>query len=193
MRKVLLGGLAAAALSAAPAHAQFNLTWFYQRADLAPLAQTPTVLNLVAQSSTRTPQADVNAYDNFFLINGVGRLVVNFDKNLQNKGQVRIPGWIGVARYSNNEILADIQWGFIFVKAKYHMPNALAARVVVYKTLNTQQLVYDYVVQRGAPTSCQEYLFTPATGAVQLGMRTSCYFSLPGARTRSSAGRAGRT
>ncbi|MFI5020580.1 MAG: hypothetical protein ACHQRJ_02860 [Alphaproteobacteria bacterium] len=180
MRKALLLGAVASMLAIAPASAQ-SLTQFFQSANLDPLAQSPKILNLEAQSSSKTAQADVNAFDDFFLINGPGKLVVNFDKQLQKKGEVPIRGWIGVALFSNHDIMADLQAGFEAVKAQYKMPNAVAAHVVVYKTINTQQLVYDYAVQKtpDAPT-CQEYLFTPATKRPQLGMATGCFWTLQG-------------
>ncbi len=190
MRKALLLGLAVVTLAIAPARAQ-SLTSFFQTANLFPLAQSPTVLNLVAQSTTKTPQANVNAFNDFFLINGPGKLVVNFNKNLQNKGQVPIKGWIGVLPYSNHEIFSDIQREFDQVKARYNMPNARAARVTVYKTVNTHQLVYDYAVQTTSSVSCREYLYTPATNGFQLGMVTRCYFSLPTPQGQTSAGRPG--
>lgn len=189
MRKALLLGLMACVLAVAPARAQ-SLTFFFNTAFLDPLAQSPLLLNLTAQSSQRIAQADVNAFDDFFLINGPGRLKVNFNGQLQNKGQIPLPGWIGVAQYSNHEIFYDLQEGFERVKANYNMPNARVGHVTVYKTINTGQLVYDYAVQR-TPTMCQEYLFTPATGGFQLGFRVGCYVTLrPGGR--SLAGRAAR-
>jgi hypothetical protein len=189
MRKTLLLSLFACMLAVAPARAQ-SLTFFFNTAYLDPLAQSPLLLNLDAQSVSRTPQVDVNAFDDFYLINGPGRLKVNFDRWLQNKGQVPLPGWIGVAQFSNHDIFYDLQAGFESVKAKYNMPNARVGRVTVYKTLNTGQLVYDYAVAL-TPTLCQEYLFTPQTGGFQLGYRVNCYVSLRSVR-RGVAGRAGR-
>lgn len=188
MRNALLCGIFAAILVAAPARAQ-SLTDFFRGANLDPLAQSPTVLNLEAQSTSKTPQADVNVFDDYFLINGPGKLMVNFDRSLQNKGQVPLPGWMGVARYSNHDISADLQDGFQKVIAHYKMPGAKAAHVAIYKTLNTAQLVYDYAIPRGA--RCQEYLFTPATGGFQLGLQTNCYWTLAGFRhpLASAAGR----
>lgn len=179
MLKALLGGLFAAFLMAAPASAQ-TLTFFLGTANLEPLAHTPTVLNIEAQSATKTPQFNVNLFDDFFLINGNGKLVVNFNYALANKGQKQLPGWIGVAQYSNHEILMfDLQFGFELVKTHFNIPNAQAAHVVIYKTLNTGQLVYDYAVPLAPHANrCQEYLFTPAGWGYQLGMQTSCYWSL---------------
>lgn len=190
MRKALLLGIVASFLAAAPASAQ-SLTWFFFSSWLDPLAQSPLILNLTAQPSSRIAQADVNAFDDFYLINGPGKLRVHFNRQLQNLGQVPLPGWIGVAQYSNREILYDLQYGFERVKANYNMPNARAGSVTVYKTLNTGQLVYDYAVVLRAPNICREYLFTPATGGFQLGFQVNCFKSLR--PLRSNAGRLGRT
>jgi len=190
MRRAFLLGLVACMLTAVPARAQ-SLTFFFNTSWLDPLAQTPLVMNLVAQSSQRVALPDVNAFDDFFLINGVGKLRVNFNGQLQNKGQVPLPGWVGAAPYSNHEIFYDLQTGFERVKANYNMPNARAGYVVVYKNVQNSQLVYDYAVQIG-PRTCQEYLFTPVTGGFQLGMRVNCFQTL-GPSGRSFAGRARRT
>ena len=102
---------------------------------------------------------------------------VHFNGALQNLGQKAIPMWIGVAPYSNHAITYDLQGGFEQVRAKYGMPAARAASVVVYRTLNTGQIVYDYRI----PTKggrCQEYLFTPDSGGFQIGMQVNCYMSL---------------
>src|SRR5262245_757023 len=101
MRKTLLLGIAAWILATGAASAQ-SLTFFLATAYLDPLAQSPFVLNLTAQSSSKVAQADVNAFDDFFLINGPGKLRVNFNYLLQNKGQMPLPGWIGVAQFSNH-------------------------------------------------------------------------------------------
>ena len=190
--RLLMLGAAAATLAFTPAKAQ-SLTDFFKNANLDSLAQSPRVLNLTGQSASGTAQADVNAYDDFFLINGPGKLMVNFDKQLQNKGQVALPGWIGVAQYSNHDISADLQDGFEKVKQRYRMPSAKAGHVTVYKTINTQQLVYDYAVQQKAGSStCQEYLYTPQTGGFEVGMRVNCSVTLRGSM-RGKAGRPGKT
>jgi len=88
-----------------------------------------------------------------------------------------LPYWAGNTPYSNHDIFFDLQVGFALVKAHFNLPNALAGNVTVYKTLNTNQIVYSYAVSRTA-TVCQQYLFTPATGTFQRGMQASCYWSL---------------
>lgn len=61
---------------------------------------------------SRSDPADVNAFNDFYLINGIGKLKVRFNSQLQNLGQVALPRWLGVAQYSNHEILYDLQLGF---------------------------------------------------------------------------------
>ncbi|UYO47976.1 hypothetical protein KQX64_18695 [Rhodopseudomonas palustris] len=197
MRKALVFGVLAILLAAAsPARAQLSLpypalTIFFRTADLEPLSQSHFVLNLAAQSSAKIPQDNVNLFDDFYLINGQwsgspNSLIVHFNGVLQNLGQRQTPPWIGVAQFSNHAITYDIQAGFQQVKAKYGMPNARAAGVVVYRTLNTGLLVYDYRIPvKGG--RCQEYLFTPDSGGFQLGMQGGCYISLAAAG-RSRAG-----
>ncbi|MCD0416345.1 hypothetical protein LOC51_03890 [Rubrivivax sp. JA1024] len=202
MRKALVFGVfgvVAGLLGAAsPARAQADislpypaLTIFFRTANLEPLSQSQFVLNLAAQSSAKQPQANVNLFDDFYLINGQwsgspNNLIVHFNGNLQNLGQRVIPTWVGVAQFSNHAITYDLQAGFQQVKAKYGIPNAQAASVVVYRTLNTGLLVYDYRIPI-AGGRCQEYLFTPENGGFQLGMQGGCYMSLAGVG-RSRAG-----
>ena len=190
MRKIFLG-ITALTLAAAPASAQ-SLTTFFANANLNALAQGPKIVNLEAQSANKTAQTDVNAFDDFFLINGPGTLVVNFDKALKNKGQVTIKGWLGAAQFSNQNISADLQDGFTQVAAHFQIANAKTGRLVVYKTLNTQQIVYDYAVQASPHAlRCQEYLFTPATKGFARGVMTSCFWTLQSFKNlgRLSSGR----
>jgi hypothetical protein len=176
MRKQLCLAAVALLLAVSPARAQW-LTFFFNTANLDPIARSPQVRILAAQSSSRIAQADVNAFDDFFLINGPGMLEVNFNGQLQVKGQKPLPHWLGNSPYSNHEIFYDLQAGFSQVKARFNLPNARAGNVTVYKTTNTKQIVYDYAVSL-TPTLCQQYLFTPATGDMQKGMQASCYWTL---------------
>ena len=190
MRKALLLGVAALLSAAAtPASAQ-SLTFFFNTSFLDPLARSPLLLNLSAQSANKVAQADVNVFNDYFLINGPGRLRVNFNRQLQIKGQRPLPGWLGVAQYSNHEIFFDLQEGFQRVKANFNIPSARAGHVTVYKTLNTGQLVYDYAVQISGNV-CQEFLFTPVTGGFQRGFQVNCFETL-GTMRAATAGRAGR-
>ena len=177
MKNVPLAICAVLALTVAGARAE-TLTQFLSGINLTPLAKGPMVLNLEAQSTTKTPQDDVNKFDDFFLINGMGKFVVNFDHALANKGQVAIPGWMGVAPYINHAITADIQDGWTAVKAHFKLTMGLG-HVTVYRTLNTGQLVYDYAVLTSPDAaSCQEYLYTPARMTFQKGLVAGCYWVL---------------
>ncbi len=110
MRQKLLFAAVILLLAVTPARAQW-LTFFFNTAYLDPLAQSPDIRILAAQSSAKIPQADVNAFDDFFLINGPGRLKVNFSGSLQNKGQRPLPGWVGQSPYSNHEIFSTCRPG----------------------------------------------------------------------------------
>lgn len=191
MQKTLLATAAVSVLAlACGASAQSNgLTTFLSSSNLAPLSQTATVLNLEAQMADGSAQQDVNAFNQFFLINGTGKLVVQFNGSLANQGQKAIPGWMGVAQYSNHTISSDLQAGWQAVKTKFSLTAGVSS-VVIYKTLNTGQLVYDYrsPVSAGSAT-CQEYLYTPASAGFQMGVRTNCTWSLssfPGAMMGST-------
>lgn len=187
MRKELVFAAIILLLAGAPARSQ-SLTVFFNTANLDPLAQSPQLRILAGQSSNKIPQADVNVFDDFFLINGPGKLEVNFNGQLQNKGQKSLPYWAGNTAYYNHEILYDLQAGFSLVKAKFNIPNARAGNVTVYKALFTKQIVYSYAVS--LPRNiCQQYLFTPATGGLQIGMRASCFWSLSNARQARPGGR----
>jgi hypothetical protein len=191
MRKTLLFGIVVVTLATAPASAQ-SLTDFFRNANLDPLAKSSTIRILVAQSTSKTAQPDVNAFDDFFLINGPGKLVVNFDRNLNNKGEVPLRGWLGQNPYSNHDISADLQDGFAKVIAYFKLANGMAANVAAYKTSNTVQIVYDYSVPlTPAANLCQEYLYTPVTGGFQKGMQTGCFWSLKNFHPHTSAGRLG--
>lgn len=174
MRKQILFAAAIMLLAATPARAQW-LTLFLKTADLDLLAHGPLIRIVAAQSSSKVPQADVNAFDDFYLINGTGKLRVHFNGQLQNKGQKPLQGWLGNIPYSNHDIYYDLQAAFVLVKANFNMPNARAGNVAVYKTVNTRQIVYSYAVSL-SPTVCRQYLFTPATGNMQLGLPASCYW-----------------
>jgi hypothetical protein len=104
-------------LAVSPARAQW-LTFFFNTANLDPIARSPQVRILAAQSSSRIAQADVNAFDDFFLINGPGMLEVNFNGQLQVKSQKPLPHWLGNSPYSNHEIFYDLQAGFLASEGK---------------------------------------------------------------------------
>jgi hypothetical protein len=176
MRKRLWLAAMALLLIAAPARAQ-SLTLFFNNANLVPLAKSPQLRILAAQPANKMPQADVNAFDDFYLINGPGKLKVHFNGQLRNLGMKALPYWAGNTPYSNHDIFFDLQVGFGLVKTHFNIPNALAGNVTVYKTTNTNEIVYSYAVSLSR-TVCQQYLFTPATGGFQRGMQASCYWSL---------------
>jgi hypothetical protein len=190
--KMLLAAAAAAALTAGTAEAQgFSLTDFFKTSNLQPLAGTPMLLNLGAQMDHRTFQQDVNNFDDFMLIDGTGKKRVVFNRHLMNQGTMTLGGWMGVAQFDNHTISSDLQAGWQAVKAKYSLTNGVA-HVIVYKTINTSQLVYDYAVQLGSSgMDCQEYLYTPATGGFQLGMRTGCWIGLSTTYSRKTSAGSG--
>ena len=185
--------VAALALASGAANAQsgFSLTQFFQTSNLQPLAGTPMLLNLAAQMDHRTFQQDVNNFDDFMLINGDGKKRVFFNRHLMNQGTMTLGSWIGVAPFDNHAITANLQDGWLAVKAKYSLTNPVA-HVIVYKTLNTNELVYDYAVQLGSSDmNCQEYLYTPSTKGFQTGMKTMCWIGLSTTYSRKTSAGSG--
>lgn len=155
-----------------------NLTTFLSTSDLTKIARTSEVRDLAAQNAAKTGSQDVNTFDDFYLINGTGHLVVNFDHSLKVKGQAEIPGWFGPASMSNKEITADIQDGWLVVKKAFGLSGPVA-NVTVYKTLNTSQIVYCYTaLPADSNNMCMQYLYTPATKKTEPGMKATCYWDL---------------
>ncbi|MBV8978558.1 MAG: hypothetical protein JO261_04425 [Alphaproteobacteria bacterium] len=189
---LVFAAAAALALTGSAADAQgFSLTQFFATSNLEPLSGTPTMLNLGAQMDHRTFQQDVNNFDDFMLIDGTGKKRVMFNRHLMKQGSMALGSWVGVAQFDNHSITADLQAGWQAVKAKYSLTTGLA-HVIVYKTLNTSQLVYDYAVQLGnSDMNCQEYLYTPATGAFQPGFRTGCWIGMSTANSRKTSAGSG--
>lgn len=191
--KILLAAAAAVALTAGTAEAQsFSLTDFFKTSNLQPLSGTPMLLNLGAETRNRTFEQDVNSFDDFMLIDGTGKKRVGFNRQLVNQGTMTLGGWMGVAQFDNHAISSDLQAGWQAVKAKYSLTNGVA-HVIVYKTLNTSQLVYDYAVQLGSSgMNCQEYLYTPATHGFQTGMQTGCWLGMSTIYSRKTSAGSGQ-
>ena len=190
--KMLLAAAAAVALTAGTAQAQgFSLTDFFKTSNLQPLSGTPMLLNLGGQNRNRTFEQDVNSFDDFMLIDGTGTKRIGFDRQLTKKSTMTLGGWMGVAQFDNHTISSDLQAGWQAVKAKYSLSNGVA-HVIVYKTLNTSQLVYDYAVQLGSSgMNCQEYLYTPATQGFQTGMQTGCWLGMTTIYSRKTSAGSG--
>ena len=191
--KLLAAAAAALALTAGTASAQsdFWLTKFFATANLQPLSGTPMLLNLAAQMDHRTMQNDMNKFDEFMLISGDGKKRVFFNRHLMSQGTMEIGNWIGVAQFDNHTVTPDIEAGWEAVRTKYNLTRG-AAHVIVYKTINTSQLVYDYAAPVGdSEMNCQEYLYTPATRGMQLGMRTMCWIGLSTTYSRKTSAGSG--
>jgi hypothetical protein len=194
MNKTLLAAAAVSSLALAGGAAEaqsFSLTHFFSTSNLEPLAGTPMLLNLGGQNRNRTFEQDVNSFDDFMLIDGTGKKRVGFDRQLTKKSTMTLGGWMGVAQFDNHAISSDLQAGWQAVKAKYSLTNGVA-HVIVYKTLNTSQLVYDYAVQLGSSgMNCQEYLYTPATHGFQTGMQTGCWLGMTTIYSRGTSAGSG--
>ncbi|MCP4129374.1 MAG: hypothetical protein GY754_00015 [bacterium] len=154
-----------------------SLTKFFHDSDFSQISKTKTNRLLVAQKVSKTGSDDVNNFNDFFLINGMGELLVNFDHALKVKGEVKMPGWLGPANLDNKNIKDDIQDGWQAVKKAFSISGPVT-NVGVYKTLNTNQIVYCYTVLPSKNDMCMQYLYTPATKKSEVGMWARCYMDL---------------
>jgi len=164
-----------------PSHAG-SLRDFFANANLVSLAHGDKVLILEAQNTGKVAQADVNSFDDFFLLDAKGTLFVNFDNLLKLKDQRVISRLIGPEIYSNHDIpAADLQDGFNKVKQNFSLNAALVGHVSIYRALNpSQPFVYDYAISKQPGSAiCQEYLYAPAAMSFQKGSPTTpCSWTL---------------
>jgi hypothetical protein len=89
--------------------------------------------------------------------------------------------WMGVAEFNQKEIpQLSLQDGLYAMQACMAQSGEPAPddimRVIVYKTLNTSEMIYDYVSQDPyfPPGICREFLYSPSTGKCQIGMLIDC-------------------
>lgn len=127
---------------------------------------------------------DVNYFDSFTLLNNndytssvLTRAI--FDPKQQVTNRYRLEGpWVGPGKFTQRDIPAmPLQTGYKFIVNNQCTRNLKnITRLIIYKTINTQQIVYDYVfrdplLKKGR---CQEILFTPDTLTCSQGMIVSC-------------------
>lgn len=157
-----------------------SVTLFLRSVDYKSLGGTQDVVLLIGQSSRKAYLTDVNDCDEFFLINGNGNLNVEFNQKGEKVKECPIPGWIGVGNYiAKDEIHWDLQQGFLEVQKHFGLHEAKLGNIGIYKTLNTQEIIYDYTIDVPGASFCQEYLYAPASGTFQVGMQTTCFWNMP--------------
>ncbi|TAK77618.1 MAG: hypothetical protein EPO11_02455 [Gammaproteobacteria bacterium] len=164
-----------------------------KQADLQTLIGTDKAVNLGAQY--QNPNASTNDVNNFNDFIAVGDLpwpiahtnMTSFDANqtiLHNR--TRYQSWVGVANFKQDEIPdVSLQDGLMAVQVcmqqhRNPTPSDQVAHVIIYKTLNTARIVYDYAFIDPALTKghCQEVLYTPATKSCEEGAVTMCHLNL---------------
>lgn len=152
---------------------------FLGGADLSSISQSTKVLILEAQSVQ--PQTDLNAFDDFFLVNQAGTLLANFDRGLAVKGSKEIPRRLGLEVYSNHDIPAvGLQEGLDKVRPNFLLNGAAVGHVSIIRPLvPSQPFVYDYTVVTNTPGSgCFEYLYVLPSMTFQKGYPTYCQWTL---------------
>lgn len=159
-----------------------------RKADLPKLIGTPEAVNLAAQPlDPKGSSVDVNTFNEFVALGVVSNPSVQTNMTSFNRDQVvlkkiSIAGpWIGVAKYTQNEMPnVMLQDGLVAVQACMQKkgtptPSKEVSSVVIYKTLNTAQFVYDYSFKVPGQSYCQEVLYTPATQGCEFGMQKACH------------------
>lgn len=158
-----------------------NVDQFLRTVDLTKLVGDEYVLNLEAQMKRQGGSTNnIDQLNQFIALvtdyNVGNTKITEFDSSQNITKQVTKEGpWIGVARFKQSEIPANPLQEGIQVCKDYASTNKIA-RVTIYKTQNTSQIIYDYAFKLpGAPSHyCQEVLYTPATRSCELGMVVKC-------------------
>lgn len=193
IKSLVVSSLAVSLFLSFPAYSKLgiNVDELLRTANLVDLLGNNEVLNLGAQ--TIDPNASSSSVDdlNDYIILGYPTAssefihAVEFDNNQKiiNNADLGIP-WLGVKLYKQSEIpnlsLQDgLQLAQLCMAAKTPpdpTPSTIS-RVFIYKTLNTLQVVYDYVFKDPnlMPGICREVLYTPATNTCERGYSVNCH------------------
>lgn len=165
-----------------------NVDSILRHANLPKLIGTNEAVNLAAQPlDPKGSSNNVNTFNNFVALGVVSSPSVQTNMTSFNKKQIILQKtsmagpWIGVARYTQNEIPnVLLQTGFMDVQACMSKkgtptPSKEVTNVVIYKALKDAQFVYDYSFKIPNKTFCQEVLYIPATKSCTFGMQKSCH------------------
>jgi hypothetical protein len=164
----------------------------FKSVDLIKLINKNQTVNLQAQMSDPLASSMyINDLTEFTAIGVVfneedkgSTFVTRFDENQNILQKISHPApWLGVQEFSQKEIPAlSLQEGLELAKScmadKGEPVSDQIARVTIYKTIRSSQVVYDYGFKDAnlSPFLCQEVLYTPETGDCQKGMISSCHF-----------------
>lgn len=163
-----------------------------KNADLVNIIGSAEVLNLRAQMSNPTASTrSVNDLDNFVAMTvpdsePARTEFVEFDKNqkILQKATFGSP-WMGVAHFTQSEIPPmSLQDGMDMMrscllkkKRPIKTPDEITS-VVLYKTLNTNNVVYDFIFKNPATSQCHEYLYVPANKDCFTGHPVACHLDI---------------
>lgn len=170
---------------------KINVDSLFKTADFVKIIGTDKVLNLMAQmSNPKATTPNINELNEFIVLSTVQpdyyTVIASFDKDQKIIKKVTYDEpWLGVSYLSQNELPSlTLQDGLQLANAcmlnkGQQIPDQVA-RVVIYKTINTQQIIYDYVLRnpKAKPGVCEEVLYSPATGECQNGLRPRCHYDV---------------
>lgn len=173
---------------------KINIDRFLKNVDLIKFIGKNHPANLGAQM--RDPNAstrNVDELENFLAIgvlypeNNTVMTEFGIDQQIINTKTFDSP-LLGVMEFSQKEIpMISLQQGLESLRTcmanqGVGVPEKIT-RLFIYKTVNTSDIVYDYVFKYG-PHACQEVLYTPAKGMhpeqCQMGMAVNCHFEMTG-------------
>lgn len=196
MKNTLASGLLALTIiasSSAYSYSPASVDDVLRNADLMTIIGQAQVLNLRAQTSdpnASTP--NVNDLDSFVAmavpsIEPPRTEYSEFDKNqkVRQKASYAVP-WIGIANYTQDELknLMGLQEAMdklrpclLNKETPVKIPNEISG-VVIYKTLNTNEIIYDYIFKNPATGQCREYLYVPTTDFCFTGYPTDCHLDV---------------
>ena len=168
-----------------------NVDHLFKHAHLKRLIETSKARNLEAQ--TKDPDAstsNISDLTDFIAIGVIDpegyTLITEFNKHQRIMEQAAYSeSWLGVDNFLQKEIPnVTLQEGLDAVKTCMAdkgdpLPEKIS-RVIIYKTINTSQIIYDYLFRDPNlyPGVCQEILYTPATGACEIGMKVYCHYDV---------------
>ena len=181
-----------------PAHSankKFSIDELFKSADLMKLINTKQAVNLQAQLSDPKASTAYVSDLNEFVARGVlfdqydvgSTFVTQFDmdQTILHKIQYPVP-WIGVQEFTQSELpTVSLQEGLELVKScmagKKEFISDQITRVTIYKTIQSGQMIYDYVFKDSMlrPDLCQEVLYVPKTGDCEKGMIIKCHIDMP--------------
>lgn len=167
--------------------ANLDVDHYLRTVDLTKLVNQNTVRNLSAQLIDPLATTDkVDDMTDFFAIavnDASDTTLTEFDtlQTILKQSIVHQP-WVGVGDYAQSDIpRTTLQEGLDLVKtcmaAKGHALSGQIHRVTVYKIVQNQQMIYDYIFQDASlpPNQCQEILFAPSIGDCQIGLKVNCH------------------